>query len=167
MKIQKATVEQARALAEIHITAWQIAYADILSPELLGSVSVDDREARFRDSLANNKEDTFSAEVDGEIVGFMTLGPNRDPDLTKDIGEIWGIYIAPKHWRRGYGKTMFNWAFAEMRERGFSTLVLWAFENNRRGDAFYTQMGFAKDGSQKLIPKFGAQKIVRYRREIR
>ncbi|MBN1577267.1 MAG: hypothetical protein JW913_11985 [Chitinispirillaceae bacterium] len=61
---------------------------------------------------------------------------------------------------------MFWWAYEEMKNRGYNKLVLWAFENNSAGDAFYSAMGFKKDGKNKIIPKFNNQLIVRYRRDL-
>lgn len=60
------------------------------------------RTVAFFESLKNQSEETYIAEIGDEAVGIFTIGKNLDDDLDKAIiGEIWGIYLDPSLWRKG------------------------------------------------------------------
>lgn len=40
----------------------------------------------------------------GETIGFICFGGNRDEDLDNSYGEIWGIYLLPSFQGRGLGR---------------------------------------------------------------
>ena len=107
MHIRRATPADAQALAQLHIDAWRAAYRGLVPDAFLATLDAARRAERFRTSLAEGSEETFAAEVDGQILGFLTVGACRDADVDPDeTGEIWGIYLAPEHWRRGVGRAL-------------------------------------------------------------
>jgi len=90
------------ALAKAHVASWQWAYAGIVPESHLQGFTVERAIERFRQSLASDAEETYVAERDGQVIGFLTLGDCRDPDADKEItGEIWGISLSPEYWRKG------------------------------------------------------------------
>jgi hypothetical protein len=50
MAIEPATADDAGAIAQIHVDAWRAAYVGILPDDHLASLSVDEREAMWRDN---------------------------------------------------------------------------------------------------------------------
>ena len=42
----------------------------------------------------------------GEVLGLVNTGPSRDADGLSSTIEIWAIYVAPEHWRRGVGSAV-------------------------------------------------------------
>ena len=52
----------------------------------------------------SQRQRCFVAELESEIVGFVTIFPSRDENLDHDyVVEIGAIYVSPEHWRRGVG----------------------------------------------------------------
>jgi len=164
---RRATAEDASALARIHVDSWHVAYKDILPRTRLARASHERRTKSFRQSLAAGSEETYLALVAGEPVGFLTLGSSRDPDAVPDrTGEIWGMYIAPKHWRKGIGCFLCKEGEHMLRERGYGETVLWVLENNTQARFFYEAMGFHPDGAVKEIDLDHPVTAVRYHKKL-
>ena len=109
MKIRSAKIDDAPDLARIHVSAWQKAYIGIIPDDSLNKMSIKKRKLYFEKAIKDKTEETYIIEDHGKITGFTTIGNCRDKDLQK-YGEIWGIYIDPKHWRKGYGKKLTEYA---------------------------------------------------------
>src|SRR5712691_2679399 len=74
MQITPATLEDARQVAEIHVTTWQSAYQGILPAEYLASLSVEKHEAMWRESTVKGVPELFVAKVEGGMVGWVAFG---------------------------------------------------------------------------------------------
>ncbi|MBM3286119.1 MAG: GNAT family N-acetyltransferase [Candidatus Eisenbacteria bacterium] len=167
MNIRRATPDDAEPLAKLHIDSWRAAYRGLVPDGHLDSLDYRLRAQRFRDSLAQNAEESYLAEQNGEILGFVTLGACRDADVDQDTsGEIWGIYLAPGHWRKGIGTSLCRYAERLLRTRGYRSALLWAFAENPQARRFYEAMGFKADGATRTLNPGAALKAVRYRREL-
>jgi len=95
MHIAPARLEDARQVAEIHVTTWQSAYQGIVPAEYLASLSVDQREAMWRESIAEGVPELLVAKAEGGMVGWVAFGPCRDEGSPADSAEVWAIYVAP------------------------------------------------------------------------
>jgi ribosomal protein S18 acetylase RimI-like enzyme len=113
--------------------------------------------------LVTDAEETHVVQLDQEIVGFLTLGAARDPDLDASrTGEIWGIHISPDYWRRGKGKRLAKEAEKIFRPRRYDHAVLWVLEGNQPARRFYETMGFGLDGESKDMHWGIPLKAIRY-----
>lgn len=167
MKIHPARVNDAPALARVHVDSWQAAYRGLVPDSSLQGFTYQWREECFRQSLAANAEETYVVRLDEEAVGFLTLGAARDPDLDVNrTGEIWGIYISPDHWRKGIGRRLAEEAERLLKSRGYENAVLWVLEGNQQARRFYEAMGFSLDGESKNIDWGTPLKAVRYRKAL-
>jgi GNAT superfamily N-acetyltransferase len=102
------------------------------------------------------------------LCGFTHTGPVRDGELAGgDRAEVYTIYVDPASWRRGIGTALMDAVDDFWRPRGIRELVLWAFEGNADGRAFYERLGWQPDGAR-VIDDFGGVKVaeVRFRRSI-
>jgi len=161
-----ATPDDARTMAAVHIAAWRAAYRGLVPESFLAALDRDRKTARFREFLKIGAGDTYIIESDNEPVGHLTIGPCRDADLDERVvGEIWGIYLAPGHWRRGIGTQVCRRAERILRARGFGPIVLWVFEGNASARRFYEAMGYAPDGATRTIEVGASLPAVRYRKE--
>lgn len=154
--IRWAVEQDAKALGLIHSQAWRIEYKGIIPDDILEIFTPEKREEYFKNAIINKTEETAVIESGGSTIGFVTLGRSRDDDSSSDCGEIWGIYISPGFWRRGFGKTMLSWGLEELGARGFLKVTLWVLEDNMRARKFYEKQGFRFDGTVKEI-KIGKQ----------
>ena len=167
MKIRRATPDDSQALAIVHIDSWRAAYRGFVPDAHLASLDYARRAEPFRQSLAANSEETYVAERNGGILGFLSLGHCRDADVDHDsTGEIWGIYLVPEYWREGIGARLCRWAEAQLSSRGYTVAVLWVFAENARARRFYEAMGFAPDRVSKTLKPGKETEAVRYRKQL-
>lgn len=189
VRIRRATVEDAEALARLHVDAWRATYRGLVPDSRLDSLDYERRSARFREQLEGHgpetgssryegearptKEagsETYVAEREGEVLGFVTLGACRDADVdSQRVGEIWGIYLAPQHWRQGAGTRLFRFAEELLASWGCIEAKVWVLAGNSRARRFYEAMGFAADGASHVLDLDAPLEAVRYgkRREGR
>ena len=167
MEIRPAQVSDAPALARVHVDSWRAAYGGLVPESTLQAFTYEWREERFRAALAAGTEETHLVRVEGQVVGFLTLGAARDADLDAGrMGEIWGIYLAPEHWRKGIGRRLAEEAERMLASRGYEEAVLWVLEGNETARRFYEAMGFALDGESTEVDWGTPLKAVRYRKVL-
>lgn len=141
MQIRKAHLEDAPAIARVHVDSWRQTYAGILSTEFLASLSYSRREEMWHSLLSSSSDTvTFVAVTPSDqIVGFIAAGPEREGDPLYR-GEIYAIYLLKEHWRKGLGSRLFVEAARDLRQRGYPALLVWVLKDNpsRR---FYEALG--------------------------
>jgi ribosomal protein S18 acetylase RimI-like enzyme len=168
MDLRRATPDDAPALAEVHVNSWRSAYRGLVPDSYLASLDEARREEQFREFLKADSQETYLAEQNGEVLGFLTLGDCRDCDVDhKTTAEIWGIYLAPAHWRKGIGCFLCRQAERMLRSRGYEQATLWVFEENEPARRFYEAMGFEPDGASKILNPGAPLKAVRYRKALK
>jgi ribosomal protein S18 acetylase RimI-like enzyme len=167
MKIRRVTPQDADALARVHIDSWRSAYRGLVPDSQLAKLDYATRARRFRQALGEHAEETYLAEENGEALGFLTVGECRDGDVDRQkTGEIWGIYMAPAHWRRGVGRSLCRYGENLLRSRGYTTATLWVFAGNGQAKSFYEAMGFRPDGASKTLQLGVPLEAIRYRKEL-
>jgi ribosomal protein S18 acetylase RimI-like enzyme len=150
MRVEPALVEDAHAIAAVHVASWRAAYAGLLRSEYLASLSVAQREAMWKESLERGTPQLLVARSEREVVGFCAFGSSRDEGAMASCAEVWAFYLDPNVWSRGVGRTLWLAALARMREQGFKSISLWVIANNERAIRFYRAAGFGfEEGSLK------------------
>ena len=87
------------------------------------------------------------AEVEGEIVGYLKLGPSALPiETDKRAVELRQIYVLKQHHGSGIAAALSDWAIDEARRRGFEELYLTVYVDNHRARRFYDRYGFEAVG---------------------
>ena len=158
MKLRTADVNDARAIAEVHVLAWQHTYRGLLPQDFLDGLSIERREAMWSSSLATGEKSTLIAEVNDRIVGFSAFGRCRDDDAQSTDYEIWAIYVAPDHWSTGVGRLLWLKSRDAMVVQGANRISLWVMAGNERAIRFYTAAGFQQEpGSVKMVEVGGVQ----------
>ncbi|HZV35381.1 MAG TPA: GNAT family N-acetyltransferase [Verrucomicrobiae bacterium] len=168
MLVRAATISDAAAIARIHVDTWRAAYRGHGPDSVLANLSVERREAFWRERLTQEKGAVFVAEEKGSVIGFCDLIPSRDADADAQVVEIAAIYIEPASWRKGAGGALCKQAFAEAQNRGCKSITLWVLTTNTAARHFYERIGFVPDGSSKTDkwPDGSALSEVRYRISI-
>ena len=98
--------------------------------------------------LADDRQRAFAAERDGEVVGFVNVGP-ANPPVDPAIGELHAIYLHPKAWDQGIGRALFLQGEEALRALGYRAAILWVLGTNRRAREFYEAAGWHADGETK------------------
>ncbi len=106
-------------------------------------MDVKDRESRWKTLLADPTCSVLVAKAEGQILGFISYGTHRDEHYGPDAGEIWTMYVHPKAWRGGVGKTLMREALSALERAGYSEAWVWVLAKNPQAIAFYKSCGFA------------------------
>jgi GNAT superfamily N-acetyltransferase len=165
MLLRAAKIQDAMAVARVHVRSWQAAYRGLLPAEYLDGLKPEDRAGRYVfENPDTAKPWTIVAEVDGLIAGFATTAPARDADV-EGWGELYALYVDPDYWGRGIGAELMKAARARLVELGFQQATLWVMKGNSRAERFYAIDGWEADGRERSEVVWGvAVNEVRYRR---
>jgi len=145
--IRVATVQDAGAIARVHVESWQTTYAGIVPAAYLANLDVGQREASWREWLTLDV-DVFVAEVDGEVVGFVGGGAIREP-LEGFDAELFAIYLLRDVQGRGIGMALLRRLTGSLKERGYKSMVAWVLEDNSSGE-FYSWSGGERVASKEM-----------------
>ena len=144
--IRPASLRDAKAIAELHVAAWQHAYAQLLAPEDLKTLSVDKRLAMWREAIEYAEPQVLVAcNEAGKLVGFVAFDRSRDPKTKPTTGELWALYVAPDVVGTGAGLTLWDAARDACEEEGFNEVTAWVFARNDRALTFFDAAGFKRE----------------------
>jgi GNAT superfamily N-acetyltransferase len=169
--IRLAAFDDASRLAQIHITSWQAAYAELLPAEYLDGLSSEivTRTEQWQDWLSTESpQRSVLVVVDAdEIVGFAHIGPSGDKDLkAREVGELYAMYLDPTRYRQGWGSELMTAVFDQLRAGGFTGASLWVMTGNAAARAFYENAGWEADGAETDHCLGITVPAVRYRRAL-
>lgn len=169
--IRDATPEDAAAIARVHISCWQEAYAGQLPDELLaGLPNTIVRRTDFWERIAieaAQRDVLMVAEENDKVIGFVHARESRDEGDDDSVAEVTAIYLRKRWWGQGVGRALFTTATDRLKAAGFTSAMLWVLETNSRTRRFYEAAGWELDGgvkSQTLGPATVHE--VRYRRSL-
>ena len=163
MRIAAASLEDLRHVAAVHVASWQGAYRSILPTEYLANLSVEEREATWRQVLAEGRSELFVATDGTGVVGFVSFGRCRDDAAPLDRGEVWAIYVVPSAWSTGVGQSLWRAASERLWTLGFRSVSLWVIDGNERARRFYSAAGFNVEAESEKEFELGGAKL----REVR
>ncbi|PZS29945.1 MAG: GNAT family N-acetyltransferase [Pseudonocardiales bacterium] len=153
MDVRRARVEDALAVAVVHVRSWQAAYRGLVPQDYLDGLDVDRRRLAWERILAATdwpRAGTLVAEIDGEVIGFANICPTRDDDTDHDVvGEVSSIYVVPERWATGAGRRLMAAAVRSLTDAGFSQATLWVLDANTRARRFYEAGTWRPDGATK------------------
>jgi GNAT superfamily N-acetyltransferase len=130
--VRLARLDDAPAIAEVHVASWRTTYKGIFSDTLLDSLSVNKREQSWRETLAlpePNSVTLVACHGDGSIVGFISGGAERTGRLGYE-GELYAIYLLQLAQRQGLGTLLVQHFVRELRARGFGSMAVWVLAAN-------------------------------------
>eukprot|EP01030_Chromulinospumella_sphaerica_P004101 gene4101-4015_t len=159
IQVRPATLRDAKAIAQIHTVSAQEAYKGLVPDEQLKSMSVEKRQAYWREAI-EYCEPQVQVAVDGEkIVGFVGYDRSRDEKSRPTTGEIWAIYAAPTHWNQGVGLALWDAARDGLQEEGCTNVTAWVPLRNERALRFHEMAGFKRELSTAKTAVIGGVKI--------
>jgi len=166
--VRDATVDDARAIAEVHVASWRWAYRGQVPDVFLDSLSVDEREAHWRQWLEEGRARAMVAvDAHGAVVGFVETGPAGDDDADDATGEVHALYLLEHVTGSGIGRELLRRGEDDLRARGFRRSTLWVLESNAGAHRFYERNGWAFDGRRSTYRLDDAElPILRYAREL-
>lgn len=152
VRIRAANLDDAGAMARVHVDSWRTTYPGIVPAEYLAGLSYRKRELVWIDILAAGRpaESNFVAETDcGEIVGFAGGGPKREGNPAYP-GELYAVYLLEEYQRAGVGRRLVSAVARQLLADGFPSMLTWVLEDNCPARRFYEGLGGTEVGRQTI-----------------
>ncbi|MGX1851880.1 N-acetyltransferase family protein [Streptomyces sp. NPDC055299] len=173
------TAADVDAVSAVRVRGWQHAYRGLMPQAYLDAMSVAADAGRRRAWFGRRTTEVSDlvAERDGEVIGWASVGPARDPDIAPGAeelpaprptaGELLALYVAPDLIGTGVGRALLAAGTADARAKGFDTLYLWVVRGNTLARRFYERAGFVPDGAEESH-EVGGRSVpeLRYRRRL-
>jgi ribosomal protein S18 acetylase RimI-like enzyme len=104
--------------------------------------------------LGKGETTVLVAEIDNQLIGFISFGLTRDKDVDKEsVAEIRAIYLDPTYYRCGYGKLLCEAAITQLKANGYREVTLWVLDNYTPAISFYQALHFQKTDGVKIDSK--------------
>lgn len=157
--IRPTTVEDAEALTDLHLDAWEEAYTGLIPADVLAARRADRdvRVERWREIVAGGENlQRVAVDERGRLLGFATVGAGRDePEPGLPQRELMALYVRAEVYGAGVGHALLAAAL------GPDPAYLWVLDGNDRAIRFYQRQGFAFDGRTKTEPVGVEHRMVR------
>lgn len=158
--VRPASARDAKAIAEIHVATWQAAYQDLMPDDYLKSMTVEKRQAYWREAIEYSEPQLLVATEDDKVVGFVGFDRSRDAGTKSTVGEIWALYVLPAHWGQGAGVALWDGARDGLKEEGCTQVTLWVLLHNERALKFFEHSaGFKREMPSLKTVAFGSVKL--------
>ena len=158
--VRPASARDAKAIAEIHVATWQAAYQDLMPDSYLKSMTVEKRQAYWREAIEYSEPQLLVATEDDKVVGFVGFDRSRDAGTKSTVGEIWALYVLPAHWGQGAGVALWDGARDGLKEEGCTQVSLWVLLHNERALQFFEHSaGFKREMPSLKTVAFGDVKL--------
>lgn len=137
--IRRAYPEDAGDIAEVHAKSWQSAYSGIIPYSALSRM-INRRGPAWWETAIRRKTVVLVAELDDQIAGYATIGPNRVSTFPFE-GEIYELYLKPEFQGIGLGARLFADARQQLKRSDCQGSVLWVLKDNESAVSFYRNAG--------------------------
>ncbi|KUL51512.1 acetyltransferase [Streptomyces sp. NRRL F-4489] len=167
------------AVSAVRIGGWRTAYRGLMPQAYLDALSVPEDARLRRERFARRRPEVWElvADRDGEVAGWLAVGPAEDPGTAPaqdpgttpaedprtvpdgaesrgaapgsrlPVAELMALYVAPDLIGTGIGRTLLDAGTARARAHGYGAMSLWVVRGNARAERFYRRAGFAPDGA--------------------
>ena len=145
--IRKATIDDAKAIASVHVRSWHESYIGIISDEYMNNLSYDERLTLRRSLLSDLKSNALHliATDNGKVIGFCDAGAYRAHN-SEIKGEIYAIYILNEYKNFGIGSQFMQQAYSYFLNNQFTPFIVWVLKENKIARKFYEKHGGIKWG---------------------
>jgi GNAT superfamily N-acetyltransferase len=153
-----AQVDDAPAIARVHVDTWRTTYAGIVPAEHLANLSYERCEARWLPYLSDPQGETrtFVAEARGQVIALASGGPARDPLPGLDA-ELYNLYVLKDFQGRGFGWLLVARLAQDLASQGYHSLITWVVKDNP-ACRFYERLGGRIMGEKTV--EVGAKELV-------
>jgi L-amino acid N-acyltransferase YncA len=156
--IRPATIDDAAALAEVHVAAWRESYRGLLPQPVLDRLSSQIRAERWRRMLsAPAHPRVYLAEQEGWTVGFVDGGCCRDRALAQQM-EVYELYLLDAVKRQGIGGRLLKLMVRDFVAQGAVSAGVWALRDNDSARRFYESFG--AEAVAEKVERLGDYEIV-------
>lgn len=139
MHVREATIEDAEAIARVHLASWKTTYPGIIPQDYIDGLRIENGIADWQARLIEKKTAILVAEEDCGVFGFAAGGAILHP-VAGYQGELGAIYLLASHQGKGAGAALLLRMAGDLRQRGFANMVVWVLRDNP-ACGFYRRLG--------------------------
>ncbi len=152
VRIRRAGPADAGSVAEVQARTWGTAYLGMLPHEVLVGFGAAQGSAFWQRVLerAGDGDAVLVADLDGELVGFVSSGPIRER-IPGYSGEFYALYVLPEAQGCGIGTGLIAHAGRALVRRRWISATVWVLEDNELGRRFYEGLGGLPLGVAKTL----------------
>ena len=157
IEIRNAQQGDEEIFAYIQTESWKQAFKNIISEEVMTKhTELSSAEAMYKRVISNPDLFLKLQIVDGEPHCISAWGANRE-DSNSVNAELICLHSLPDKRRQGLGTIMMEATLNDMKNAGYSEVVLWCFAENTVAGKFYEKIGFVR--TDKTKKTFGAEEV--------
>jgi len=138
--VRAAIIDDALAIARVHIASWRSTYRGLLPDVYLDSLTEPEYAERWKRLLHEGSSRVYVVEDGGLLVGFSSGGPERAGE-TGYTGELYAIYVLDGFQHRGHGRDLVRAVVDGLREMSFEDMIVWVLRDNQPARLFYERLG--------------------------
>lgn len=147
--VREAETGDAAAIAGVHVRSFLSTYGHLPITRHATEGGFGQRIKVWVDRLDQPGVRTLVAIEQGEVVGFVHVGPSPDQRSDPTVGHIHSIHVEPELTGMGIGGRLLGAARNALIEDGYCAATLWAVADNKRALRFYARLGWRPDGGRR------------------
>lgn len=145
---REATAADAEALAQLGAHTFTDTFGHLYQPADLEIFLQNHSAANWAKELTDSAFEVRVAERDGQLVGYVKLGPPHLPfEPRGEAAELRQLYVLEEVKGQGIAHELMNWVIERARDRRADHLYLSVFTENHRARRFYEKYGFEPEGT--------------------
>lgn len=159
MIIRRATIEDSKGIAKVHVDSWRTTYRNIIPDAFLDSLSYEKRETIWESNINKDDNVVFVAQNEaGEIIGFADTS-RRESNEDEESIDLTSLYLLEAYQGKGIGKKLVQTLFEYYKTSGYKRVYVDVLAENKTRH-FYEYYGaeFVKE----LNIKIGDKVLVEY-----
>jgi GNAT superfamily N-acetyltransferase len=139
--VRPAEVDDAVAIARVHVETWRTAYRGLLPDDFLASLDEPMYSERWQRTLADTATSrVYVAESAQGVIGFASGGRERAGEDGYS-GELYAIYVLQEEQRHGHGRRLVQAVVGGLRELRLPDMIVWVLRDNAPARRFYERLG--------------------------
>ena len=146
-------VNDAGAIARVHVASWRTTYSGIVPDAYLTGLDETLRAKLWHEWLSGETA-VLVAEHAGSVVGFAHAGKIREP-VESCHAELYSLYLLKEVQGKGIGSELLKAVAAIMEKQGFGSMAVWVLEQNR--SRFFYERSGARLANSRVIEIGGAK----------
>jgi GNAT superfamily N-acetyltransferase len=164
VSVRVAWSDDADAIAQVQVRAWQRAYVDVLPPDVLSQLPTGEFAQRWKQSIERPREARQRVLVALEratVRGFTATAPATDADASPATdAEVAEFVIDPDAVGAGHGSRLLHAAVDTMRSDRFDRATIWLSSTDDALRSFLLGQGWEPDGAHRQLDLHGDGSVI-------
>jgi ribosomal protein S18 acetylase RimI-like enzyme len=138
--VRPAAIDDAAAIARVHVASWRTTYRGLLPDDFLASLGEEPYMERWTRVIGDGSSRVFVVDENGDVVGFASCGHERAGEVGF-AGELYAIYVLDSAQRQGHGRELVRAVAGALREMRLEDMIVWVLRDNTPARHFYERLG--------------------------